>query len=73
VSTLVRYRDLYDQRIIANYGTLHRWISKGLFPKPFRLSPTGPYAWESSAIDAWKAQRLAASGVEPTPETDPQT
>jgi prophage regulatory protein len=43
-------------------ATLWRWVGKGDFPKPVKLSPRST-AWPIEAVQAW----LAASGDESSP------
>ena len=40
--------------------TLHRLLTKGVFPKPIQLSEGGRPAWVISELDAWLDQRIRA-------------
>jgi len=40
--------------------TLHRLLTKGVFPKPIQLSEGGRPAWVISELDEWLDQRIRA-------------
>jgi len=58
---------LTDAQLAARYGvgraTPWRWVSKGEFPQPVRLSPACT-RWRLSDVEKWEAERApqAAGG-----------
>ena len=54
---------LSDKDLAARYNvdrtTPWRWVAKGQFPKPVRLSP-GTTRWDSDDVDRHDADRKAA-------------
>jgi hypothetical protein len=57
--TLLRFRDLKDRGIVANWPSLKRRIEKDGFP-PGRMIGPGTRAWLETEIDAWVASRPTA-------------
>ena len=51
---------LTDKQVAARYGvnksTIWRWVEKGRFSKPVKLSP-GCTRWRLSDVEAWEAER----------------
>ena len=60
---LLRFRDLKDRGIVANWPSLKRRIEKDGFP-PGRMIGENTRAWLESEIDAWIASR-PIEGPEP--------
>lgn len=54
---------LSDTQLAQRYGvhrtTVWRWVQKGDFPKPVKLSP-GCTRWMSDAVDQWDEKRAEA-------------
>lgn len=67
----VRY--LTDRDLMARFGvarpTIWRWLADGILPRPVHLTP-GTTRWRLADIEAFEAQRLAASAA-PAPEREP--
>ena len=51
---------LSDKQVAKKYGihrtTVWRWVSKGRFPKPIKLSE-GCTRWHQGAIEAWEHEK----------------
>lgn len=62
VTRLIRLREV-QHRVGLGRSTIYRWMSEGKFPKPVQL---GGYsvAWAEDEVDAWIADRLAASQLD---------
>jgi prophage regulatory protein len=62
VSRLIRLPEV-QHRVGLGRSTIYRWMSEGKFPKPVQL---GGYAvaWAEDEVDAWVADRLAASKLD---------
>jgi excisionase family DNA binding protein len=41
-------------------STIYRWIDDGRFPGPIEIGP-GCVRWREDEVEAWKADRIAAS------------
>lgn len=57
-------RFLTDKQVAARYSvarsTPWRWVERGQFPKPVKLSP-GCTRWRVSDVEAWEAEREVVS------------
>ncbi|MBV0932368.1 helix-turn-helix transcriptional regulator [Marinobacterium weihaiense] len=47
-------------RFTINKSTVWRWVEKGRFPKPVKLSP-GCTRWRLPDVEAWETERRAAA------------
>ena len=50
------------QRVGLSRSTIYLYISRGLFPKPIRITP-GVVGWPSTAIDVWIKAKLESAPV----------
>src|SRR5215204_1348455 len=57
---LLRFRDLNERRIVANWPTLLRLIERHGFPAGIRLGPN-MRAWPEAEIEAWLESRRIPS------------
>lgn len=48
------------ERVPVGKSTLWRWVKKGTFPKPYKLSP-GTTVWSESDVDAWLATKFEST------------
>ncbi len=46
-----------EGKLPISHATLWRWVAKGLFPRPYRLSE-GVTAWDSEEVEAWRTAKL---------------
>ncbi len=62
VTRLIRLPEV-QHRVGLGRSTIYRWMAEGKFPKPVQL---GGYAvaWAEDEVDAWVADRLAASKLD---------
>jgi excisionase family DNA binding protein len=55
---------LTDKQVAARFGvdksTIWRWVEKGHFPRPVKLSP-GCTRWRLHDVEAWEAAKEAAA------------
>jgi predicted DNA-binding transcriptional regulator AlpA len=58
-SRLLRFSDLRERGVVANWTTLLRWIKAGNFPPGIKLGPNSR-AWTDTSIEEWIASREAA-------------
>lgn len=58
-NTMLRRPDV-EKRVGLSRSTLYNLMSRGLFPRPIRLSDRA-VAWRSSDIEAWMENRFAES------------
>ena len=56
----LRFADLQAEGIVQYRSTLHRWIEKEDFPKPYQLG-ANTIAWNRSEIYRWLGQRRVAA------------
>ena len=60
-SRIIRMRDL-PSKVGFQPATIYELISKGKFPKPFKLTPGGRAAgWFEKTIDDWMARQAERS------------
>ena len=64
-SRLLRFSDLKDRGLVANWTTLTRWVSEGQFPPGRYLGPsTRTRVWTEEEIAEWFAGRpIAKAGA----------
>ena len=63
MTTLLRFADLKARGIVRNRTTLSRWIQNLGFPPGVMLG-MNTRTWTKEEIDAWLAERAAASNAE---------
>jgi CP4-57 regulatory protein AlpA len=63
MTKLLRFRDLQERGIVANWATLKARINRDGFPRGRMIGPNAR-AWTESEIDAWLRSRPTA-GPEP--------
>lgn len=54
----LKYKDLVERGLFTNRVTLNRWVKRGIFPAPIRLSEH-TCAWPLAEILLWEEQRRA--------------
>ena len=59
MTKLLRFRDLQDRGVIANWPSLKRRIKKDGFP-PGRMLGPNTRAWTEAEVDAWIKSRPTA-------------
>jgi prophage regulatory protein len=58
---IIRWPKVHDKIGLCR-SHVHQLITKGLFPAQIKLTPNGRASgWIESEVDAWLAQRIAAS------------
>jgi predicted DNA-binding transcriptional regulator AlpA len=57
-SAIVSWDDLPKWGIRLSKSQIHRLIAKGVFPKPFKVTPNRD-AWSAAQLDAYVAARMA--------------
>jgi predicted DNA-binding transcriptional regulator AlpA len=62
IPKLLRFKNLKELRIVANWTTLSRWINNGTFP-PGQLIGPNTRVWTEEEVSAWWDSR-----VDPPPE-----
>jgi predicted DNA-binding transcriptional regulator AlpA len=58
----LRFADLREMGIVANWTTLSRWIEKGDFPQGRYLGPNSR-CWTVQEVEAWLASRPTTKGA----------
>ncbi len=53
---VLRFSDLVQLGIVNNRMTLRRWVKKGAFPAPFRISPKR-LAWRAPEVEKFLEER----------------
>jgi hypothetical protein len=56
MTTLLRFADLRERKIVETHTTLARWIAQEGFPPGFMVGPN-TRAWREADVDAWIASR----------------
>jgi predicted DNA-binding transcriptional regulator AlpA len=59
-TSLIRFRDLKERRIVENWPTLLRWIKREGFPAGIRLGPNAR-AFPRHEVEAWLESRRIPS------------
>lgn len=55
----LKYKDLVERGLFTNRVTLNRWVKRGIFPAPIRLSEF-TVAWPLDEVLRWEeSKRLA--------------
>ena len=60
--TLLRFADLRERGIVANWVTLRNWIAREGFPPGRKLGPN-TRAWTEDEVAAWLNSRPAANAA----------